>query len=69
VLRDVDGADRTALGIAAVVGLLLALLVEARVITARGRRTSNRSRDARTPEPVVTAALVGSPWDERRPRR
>lgn len=33
VLRDVDGADRTALGVAAVVGLLLALLVEARVIT------------------------------------
>ena len=33
VLRDVEGADRTALGIAAVVGLLLALLVEARVIT------------------------------------
>ena len=33
VLRDVDGADRTALGVAAVVGLLLALVVEARVIT------------------------------------
>ena len=33
VLRDVDGADRNALGAAAVVGLLLALLVEARVIT------------------------------------
>ena len=33
VLRDVGGADRTALGISAVVGLLLALVVEARVIT------------------------------------
>ena len=33
VLRDVDGVDRTALGLAAVVGLLLALVVEARVIT------------------------------------
>ena len=33
VLRQVDGVDRTALGIAAVVGLLLALVVEARVIT------------------------------------
>ena len=33
VLRDVDGADRTALGLSAVVGLLLALVVEARVIT------------------------------------
>jgi hypothetical protein len=32
VLRDADGADRTSLGIAAVVGLLLALVVEARVI-------------------------------------
>lgn len=33
VLRDVEGANRNALGAAAVVGLLLALLVEARVIT------------------------------------
>lgn len=33
VLRDVDGASRNALGAAAVVGLMLALLVEARVIT------------------------------------
>ena len=33
VLRDVDGADRTALGLSAVGGLLLALVVEARVIT------------------------------------
>jgi ATP synthase protein I len=33
VLREVDGADRTALGISAVAGLLLALAVEARVIT------------------------------------
>ena len=33
LLRDVDGVSRPALGIAAVVGLLLALLVEARVIT------------------------------------
>ena len=33
VLRDVDGVSRTALGLAAVVGLLLALVVEARVIT------------------------------------
>ena len=33
VLRDVDGADRTSLGVAAVVGLLVALVVEARVIT------------------------------------
>jgi hypothetical protein len=33
LLRDVDGADRTALGISAVVGLLLALVVEAKVIT------------------------------------
>ena len=33
VLRDVDGVSRTALGLAAVIGLLLALLVEARVIT------------------------------------
>ena len=33
VLRDVGGVSRTALGISAVVGLLLALLVEARVIT------------------------------------
>jgi hypothetical protein len=33
LLRDVDGADRTALGLAAVAGLLLALVVEARVIT------------------------------------
>jgi hypothetical protein len=33
LLRDVDGVSRTALGLAAVVGLLLALLVEARVIT------------------------------------
>ncbi len=33
VLRDADGADRTSLGIAAVVGLLLALVVEARVIS------------------------------------
>jgi hypothetical protein len=33
LLRDVDGAHRTALGLAAVVGLLLALVVEARVIT------------------------------------
>ena len=33
VLRDVGAADRTALGISAVVGLLLALAVEARVIT------------------------------------
>ena len=33
VLRDVDGADRTALGLSAVAGLLLALVVEARVIT------------------------------------
>jgi len=33
VLRDVDGASRTALGISAVVGLLLALVVEARVIS------------------------------------
>ena len=34
LLRDVEGASPTALGIAAVVGLLLALVVEARVITA-----------------------------------
>jgi len=33
VLRDVEGASRPALGVAAVVGLLLALVVEARVIT------------------------------------
>jgi ATP synthase protein I len=33
VLRDVQGADRTALGVSAVAGLLLALVVEARVIT------------------------------------
>ena len=33
VLREVDGASRTALGLAAVVGLMLALVVEARVIT------------------------------------
>ena len=33
LLREVDGADRTALGAAAVVGLLLALVVEARVVT------------------------------------
>ena len=33
VLRDVEGANRTALGISAVVGLLLALVVEAKVIT------------------------------------
>jgi len=33
VLREVDDADRNALGVAAVLGLLLALLVEARVIT------------------------------------
>jgi hypothetical protein len=33
LLGDVDGVSRAALGIAAVVGLLLALLVEARVIT------------------------------------
>lgn len=33
VLRDVDGASRGALGVAAVVGLLLALVVEARVVT------------------------------------
>ena len=33
VLRDVAGANRAALGISAVVGLLLALVVEARVIT------------------------------------
>ncbi len=33
LLRQVDGASRTALGIAAVVGLLLALVVEARVIS------------------------------------
>ncbi len=33
LLRDVDGASRTALGLAAVVGLLLALVVEARVIS------------------------------------
>ncbi len=32
LLREVDGASRTALGVAAVVGLLLALVVEARVI-------------------------------------
>jgi ATP synthase protein I len=33
VLRQVDGVSRPALGVAAVVGLLLALVVEARVIT------------------------------------
>jgi hypothetical protein len=33
VLRGVEGADRTALGLSAVAGLLLALVVEARVIT------------------------------------
>ena len=33
VLRQVDGASRPALGVAAVVGLMLALVVEARVIT------------------------------------
>ena len=33
VLRGVDAANRPALGVAAVVGLLLALVVEARVIT------------------------------------
>ena len=33
VLRDVDGSSRTALGLAAVGGLMLALVVEARVIT------------------------------------
>ena len=33
LLRDVEAASRTALGISAVVGLLLALVVEARVIT------------------------------------
>ena len=33
LLRDVDSASRTALGLAAVVGLLLALVVEARVIS------------------------------------
>ena len=32
VLREVDGVSRTALGVAAVVGLMLALLVEARVL-------------------------------------
>ena len=32
VLREVDGISRTALGVAAVLGLLLALLVEARVL-------------------------------------
>jgi hypothetical protein len=32
LLREVEGADRTALGLAAVVGLLLALVVEARVV-------------------------------------
>lgn len=32
-VRDVDGSDRTALGLSAVVGLLLALVVEAKVIT------------------------------------
>lgn len=33
VVRDVDGSDRTALGLSAVVGLMLALVVEAKVIT------------------------------------
>lgn len=32
VVRDVDGSNRTALGLSAVAGLLLALVVEARVI-------------------------------------
>ena len=33
VIRDVDGTSRNALGITAVVGLMLALVVEARVVT------------------------------------
>ena len=33
LLREVDGVHRTALGLAAVVGLLLALVVEARVVS------------------------------------
>ena len=33
LVRDVEGSDRTALGLSAVAGLFLALLVEARVIT------------------------------------
>lgn len=33
VLRDVDGSSRTALGLTAVAGLMLALVVEAKVVT------------------------------------
>ncbi|MCW2614195.1 MAG: hypothetical protein JWN08_1189 [Frankiales bacterium] len=33
LVRDVDGSSRTALGLSAVVGLMLALVVEAKVIT------------------------------------
>lgn len=68
VLRDIEGASRTALGIAAVVGLLLALVVEARVITSTRApyvepvaRPANPSHGEGRPAGTV-------PCDERRSR-